>query len=129
MLFWAEGSRRQDAVCFSNSDPQMVRFFVDFLRAYFDVSDGQIRVWCNLFADHEGRQIEIEQFWLDALELPRTCHTKSTVNAYSRHSQRKRKNMLPYGTCRVSVHSTRVAQSLYGAIQEYAGFERAEWLG
>lgn len=30
---------------------------------------------------------------------------------------------------RVSVHSTRIAQSLYGSIQEYAGFEREEWLG
>lgn len=30
MLFSAEGSRRQNTVCFSNSDPQMVRFFVAF---------------------------------------------------------------------------------------------------
>jgi hypothetical protein len=32
--------------------------------------------------------------------------------------------MLPYGTCRVSVHRTRIVQMLYGAIQEVAGFER-----
>jgi hypothetical protein len=74
------------------------------------------------------RQHEIEQFWLDALELDRSSLCKSTVNVYSRHSQRKRLNMLPYGTCRVVVSRTAVMQHIYGAIQEYAGFTRDEWL-
>jgi len=37
--------------------------------------------------------------------------------------------MLPYGTTRVTVHSTRVVQIIYGSIQEYGGFKRPEWLG
>jgi hypothetical protein len=37
-------------------------------------------------------------------------------------------NRLPYGTCRLSVHSTAIVQHIYGAIQEYAGFDRPEWL-
>jgi hypothetical protein len=113
----------------SNSDPEVLRFFVSFLRTFFVVSDEKIRVWCNLFADHVERQREVEQFWLDLLELPRSCLTKSTVNVYSKYSQRKRKNRLPYGTCRVCVHDTAILQSIFGAIQEYAGFERPEWLG
>jgi hypothetical protein len=36
--------------------------------------------------------------------------------------------VLPYGTGRLSVHSTDVIQSIYGAIQEYAGIDRPEWL-
>lgn len=51
------------------------------------------------------------------------------MNVYSKHSQKKRKNRLPYGTVRVCVHSTEIVQSIYGAVQEYAGFERPEWLG
>lgn len=107
----------------------MLRFFIGFLRTYFDIGENQFRVWCNLFADHAARQCEIEAFWLDVLELPQACLTKSTVNVYSRHSKRKRLNMLPYGTCRLTVHSTQVLQHIYGAIQEYGGFERPEWLG
>jgi hypothetical protein len=38
-------------------------------------------------------------------------------------------NKLPYGTCRLAVHDTALVQSIYGAIQEHAGFERPEWLG
>jgi hypothetical protein len=128
MLYWAEGARSRNRVVFTNSDPEMVRLFVEFLRSSFDVSDERFRVTCNLFADHERRQLEIEDFWLETLALPRTSLCKSTVNRYSRYSQKKRTNKLPYGTCRVVIHSTEIAQTIYGSIQELAGFERPEWL-
>ena len=76
-----------------------------------------------------ARQREIEQFWLDTLELRRSSLCRSIVNVYSKYSQKKRTNRLPYGTCRLSVHSTAVVQSIFGSIQEYGGFERPEWLG
>jgi transcriptional regulator with XRE-family HTH domain len=41
---------------------------------------------------------------------------------------KKRQNKLPYGTCRLKVCDTSLVQSIYGAIQEYAGFDREEWL-
>lgn len=83
----------------------------------------------NLFADHVARQHEIEQFWLDELDLPRDRLCTSVVNVYSKYSQKKRRGMLPYGTTRVTVHSVRVIQQIFGAIQEYGAFERPEWLG
>ncbi len=128
MLFWAEGSRRRNAVEFTNSDPAMVSFFLHFLRACFAVPDTKVAVTCNLFADHVARQREIEQFWLDLLGLPRTCLRKSTVNVYSKYSKKKRRNRLPYGTCRLKVCDTSIVQHIYGAIQEYARFDREEWL-
>jgi hypothetical protein len=129
MLNWAEGSKSRNAVQFVNSDPAMVRYFVEFLRVEYDVVDEAFRLDCNLFADHVERKREIEEFWLRALDLPASCLRKSTVNVYSKYSQKKRQNRLPYGTVRLCVHSTRIVQSIYGAIQEYGGFERPEWLG
>jgi transcriptional regulator with XRE-family HTH domain len=128
MLYWAEGAKNRNQLRFSNSDPEMARFFVKFVRTYFGVAPHEIRLTCNLFADHVERQREIEDFWLTVLDLPATSLCKSTVNVYSRHSQRKRLNMLPYGTCRVVVSRTRVTQHIFGAIQEYAGFRRDAWL-
>ena len=43
-------------------------------------------------------------------------------------ASRWRRNVLIYGTARLSVCSTFLVQSIYGAIQEYAGFDRPEWL-
>jgi hypothetical protein len=128
MLYWAEGTKGRNSVQFVNSDPKMVRFFVGFLRTCYAVRNESIRLDCNLFADHLERQQEIEQFWLDTLELPSSCLRKSTVNVYSKYSKKKRQNRLPYGTVRVCVHRTEIVQSIYGAIQEYGGFERPDWL-
>jgi hypothetical protein len=83
---------------------------------------------CYLFADHVHRQREIEHFWLDVAQLSTRSLCKSYVNVYSKYSQKKRVNKFPYGTVRVTVTRTRVIQSIYGAIQEYAGFEREAWL-
>jgi len=128
MLYWAEGEKDRNAVRFSNSDPEMVRFFVSFLKTYFDLRDDEIRITCYLFADHVQRQREIEHFWLEIAQLSTQSLCKSYVNVYSKYSQKKRVNKLPYGTVRVTVTRTRVIQSIYGAIQEYAGFKREAWL-
>jgi predicted transcriptional regulator len=128
MLFWAEGSRNRNAIEFVNSDPAMVSLFVHFLRICFEVPDEKIRVRCNLFASTAERQREIEGFWLERLRLTRSCLCKSAVNRYSKYSKKKRRNKLPYGTCRIAVHDTRLVQHIYGAVQEYAGFDREEWL-
>ena len=130
MLYWAEGDKgSKNCARLSNSDPELVVLFVRFLRACFVARDEQLRVTCHLFADHVDRQTEIEQYWLDAVELPRSCLCKSFVNVYSKYSQKKRRGRLPYGTTRITAYSTQIVQSIYGAIQEYGGFERPEWLG
>jgi transcriptional regulator with XRE-family HTH domain len=128
MLFWAEGSRQRNVVQFTNSDPSMMAFFVRFLRNYFELPNEALRVACNLFADHEEIPREIEDFWLSTLGLPRSCLTKTMVNKYSPYSKRTRKNKLPYGTCKMTVCRTDLVQHIYGAIQEYADFDRPEWL-
>jgi transposase-like protein len=129
MLYWAEGAKDRNQVCFSNSDPAMIRLFVRFLRTYFNVSDDLLRMTCYLFGDHVPQLREVERFWLDVAELPPTSLRPSVINRYSISSKRrKRFNSLPYGTCRLVVNRTAVAQHIFGAIQEYGGFERDAWL-
>jgi hypothetical protein len=122
------GAKSRNQVRLVNADPEVIRFFATFLRECFDVRDDEMRLRCNLFADHEQRRREIEQFWLDTARLSRTRLGKTTVNRYSKYSQKKRQNKLPYGTCELAVSRTRIVQAIYGAIQEYAGFDRPEWL-
>ncbi len=127
-MFWAEGSKARNSVQLVNADPEVIVFFATFLRRHFHVQNDEMRVSCNLFGDHIERQREIENHWLARLDLPRSCLNKSMVNVYSKYSQKKRTNKLPFGTCSQRVHSTRIVQTIYGFIQEYGGFERPEWL-
>ena len=128
MLHWAEGDKCRNSVRMSNSDPEVLVVFAAFLREHFAVGSDRILISCNLFADHLDHQREIESFWLDRLGLPPTSLRKSMVNIYSKHSKKTRTNRLPYGTCKLVVHSTRIVQTIYGSIQEYGGFDRPEWL-
>jgi hypothetical protein len=82
----------------------------------------------NCFLGNGLSLAEVETWWLARLGLPGTCLRKAVVNRPSSASRGRRGHVLPYGTGRVSVHSTDVIQSIYGAIQEYAGIDRPEWL-
>jgi hypothetical protein len=127
MLYWAEGSKRRNDVEFTNSDPDMTRTFVEFLRHCYGVAPDDLRLTLNVHLDNGLALQEIEEWWLERLGLPRSCLGTHTLNRYSRASARTRRS-LPYGTAQVVVHSTFIVQSIYGAIQEYAGTERPEWV-
>jgi hypothetical protein len=60
MLFWAEGDKHRNSVRLSNSDPDLLRLFVTFLRDCYDADVARIAVTCYLFADHLERQREVE---------------------------------------------------------------------
>jgi transposase-like protein len=127
MLYWAEGSKRRNDVEFTNSDPNMVRIFVEFLSRCYAVAPDDLRLTLNVHLNNGLRLSEIEEWWLSRLGLSRRCLGSHTVNRYSGASARTRRS-LPYGTARVVVHSTFIVQSIYGAIQEYVGTERPEWV-
>lgn len=128
MLYWAEGDKSRNSVRITNSDPELVLSFATFLRQQFEVPSDRMNIHCYLFADHLEHQCKVEQFWLSRLALPSSSLRKSVVNVYSKYSLKKRANKLPYGTCKLVVHSTQIVQTIYGSIQEYGGFDRPEWL-
>ena len=73
MLYWAEGDKQRGRVGISNADAPLLRFFAEFLREHFVFEEDRFRIHCNLFADHLERQTEVEQLWLDQLNLPLAC--------------------------------------------------------
>jgi transposase-like protein len=124
MLYWAEGSKSRNALAFVNSDADMMRFFRRFLWL-LNVRDEQIKLSVNVHLGNGLTLAEIEAWWLEQLELPATCLRKAIVNRPSSASKGVHRPLL-YGTARMVVHSTRLVQSIYGAIQEYAGIDRPE---
>jgi transcriptional regulator with XRE-family HTH domain len=128
MLYWAEGHKRNNkyAVRFSNSELPMLKLFLCFLRDCFGIDDNKIVLALNCYTDVKSLK-EIEEFWLKGLDLPRTCLRKSTVDRRPCGTQNKMGSILPYGTCRMMVYDVSVIQRIYGAIQEYGGFDKSQW--
>jgi hypothetical protein len=128
MLYWGEGSKRRNTVRLTNSDVHMVRFFRRFLTDCFDVRAQDLRLSLNFYTGNGVSVEEIERYWLDALELPPSCIRKHAIDSLPTSSSGRKRNKLPYGVCTLTIHNTRIAQHIYGAIQEYAGFDEPRWL-
>ena len=124
MLFWAEGNKERTTVRLVNTDRDMVRFFVDFLKQYFncEVKDFTIRV--DAYLDNGKTSTEIENYWVSELGLSRECLRKSVFKNGNGTGGK-----YPNGVCSVSVYSVEIAQTLYGSIQGLLGIDRSkEWL-
>jgi len=125
MLYWAEGAKERNEIYFVNSDSNMIRMFIRFLREEMFVVDEDISLYIHCHYPDPLEQQRIEQYWVQLLGLQDACLRKTQVKKGST----TRKNILVNGVCGVRVaRSTHLAQHIYGAIQEYAGFDNPAWL-
>lgn len=130
MLYWGEGAKTRNCCKISNSDPCLLLLFIKFLYQCYDVTSDQIKV--TIYAHTTVNSIEhIELYWQKILNLPRSCFYKSVQNKTSIASKNKKpKDSLPYGTVHLSVKSsTKIVQSIFGAIQEYCKNDIPKFLG
>ena len=106
-------------------------FFGRFLRECFDVGSGR-RVRSVLTSTPgTGSALARDRGALArALELPATCLRKPHADTTSRRrAAARRTTSCPYGVCTLRVNrSTALVQHIYGAIQEYGGFDEPRWL-
>lgn len=126
MLYWGEGLKSKNTVMLANAEPAMLILFKKFLLTFFSVSDENITVTINCYTDYHSFE-EIKTFWLSKLELPESCLKKSQIDNRPISS----KNIMghsEYGTCYLTVCDTSIVQEIYGAIQEFGGFNNSDWL-
>lgn len=129
ILYWAEGSKSKNTAIFTNSDPAMLVVYRRFLTESLGVAPEAMTLSLNVYTNNGLTIEEIETYWLDLLDLPRSCLRKHMLNHTPTSSSGKSKRRHVYGVATLSVGSTRIAQHIYGAIQEYGGFEEPKWLG
>lgn len=83
-----------------------------------------VRIMCYL---SDGiNQNEIGTYWCELLNVPQERLRKTTVHQPASSLQVGRG--LLHGTCELAVQGTLIPQHILGAIQEYAGIEKPEWL-
>lgn len=127
MLYWGEGAKKRNVLGLSNSDPALLQFYVRFLKESLLIENEEIslRIYCYL--GNEIAQEDVEQYWLSTLDLPDTCLKTVVINPQPKSSQQKGRKLL-YGVGVIDVFSTRLVQHVFGAIQEYTGIDKPEWL-
>lgn len=126
MLYWGEGAKARTSLRFSNSDLNMVKFFIKFLLEACGVQKEQIKISIHCYKNHIPVS-DIEKYWLSNLDLKEDSLLKTMVDNISKSSKKKR-NTLTYGTAHLYVYSVQLMQHIYGALQEYAKFQNNTWL-
>jgi hypothetical protein len=98
VAYWAEGDKRSKGVRFSNSDPALVRLFLDWATSYLEVTRDRFTIMLHLHAgqDEEERQA----FWSSQTKLTLDQFRKSFVKP---EGSGHRKNVLYNGTAQVRV--------------------------
>lgn len=92
-LYWAEGSKRDFSL--SNTDPDLIRLFVNGLRDIFHISDERFRISVRIYEDLDrGKCLS---YWSDIVDVP----VKHFVGVNILKG--KKKGKLAYGMCRVRV--------------------------
>jgi len=78
-LYWAEGYKKGRKLSFSNSDPKMIRLWIEWLVKCLGVSHKEI--YCNVGINqiHEYRIREVEQYWSGITGVPVSSFTKASL--------------------------------------------------
>src|SRR3989344_4304026 len=127
-LYWAEGYKRQvvikgktrtsHRVSLTNSDPDLVCIFLQFLKEIFKIPDEKITIWIRYF-EHQD-PVYLLDFWQKKCNI--SCSNfKKTLQTVSISSQRKKSyNSLPFGVAQISVNSTNLYHKIMGLISGVA---------
>lgn len=123
MLFWAEGTKSRTSVIFSNTDEDMVVFFVNFLKKYFGCQEDDFSLRLDAYLNNGLTASDLEKFWVEKLGLNMNCLRKSVFKRGDENGGK-----YPHGVCYVMIHNVNVVQKIYGSIQELTGFKKDEWI-
>ncbi len=114
MLYWAEGNKKNHVgVC--NSDPELIRFMMKWLRLICGVSDSRLKPYLNI---HSGQdEAKIKQFWSRITGLPISQFGKSYIK---KEGTGHRKNVLYNGTIKIEVCDKNLLYKILGWIEGVA---------
>jgi len=111
-LHAGEGSKRDGRVNFANTDPAMIQFFCSWLRRYFPIDEGRLRIRVYL---HEGLSIDAaERYWSALTRVPR--HQFQAAHRVPADVS-IRNNRHKYGCCYVVYCSSPVHRAIMGLVR------------
>lgn len=127
-LYWAEGHKNRNTLSFCNTDEEMMKLFLRFLRKNFGVENREIAMKLKFYSGNGLAFEDAIKHWLDILGLDQSCVRKSQVDIIRGDGYGKKVGRRPYGVCYITVGRYDVLQKIFGAIQELYHFERPGWL-
>lgn len=106
-LYIGEGTKNKHRVLLANTDPQVIRAFLRFLREICGVEEKRIYAWLNIFDDVDVE--EASNYWRQVTGLSEAQFFKPTVRTRRGGSYHKKSR---YGTLTVGLSNTNLASQI-----------------
>lgn len=113
-LYWGEGNKaNQYAVRLGNTDPKLLKVFLEFLQNIFTIDQSRLRFGLQIFSDTSPE--EAKQFWLSELNVSPRQFQKVIVTKARNPGTYRQKNM--NGVLTVYFSNTKLRDSILSAIR------------
>ncbi len=125
-LYWAEGSKEKpyrpsSRLDFANSDPVMIRFYVDWLRNTLDVVDEDIQLMLHIHENRLSELVQFTKFWLKVTGLKSTNLVKPVIKKHIPKTKRHNTADTYHGLVAIRVRrSTILNRRVQGCINAIA---------
>lgn len=116
-LYFAEGSKGDKNVSFSNSDPRAIKFVADWLREFCNVPEKKFRL--NLYIHDNLNEKEAKRYWAKLINIPIDQFGKSYIVRNNPARLRKSKHI--NGILRITVSNTNLHRKIMGWISGLLG--------
>jgi hypothetical protein len=107
MLYWAEGTLLGNTVDLANSNPEIIKIFMRFLREICGVKEERLRIY--VYAYEHQDITSIMHFWSKITNVPLTQFTKPFIR---KDNVNLSKRILPYGLIHVRYNDKKLLCSL-----------------
>ncbi len=81
-LYWAEGSKKQRRIELCNSDAQMIKFFLHWLKTSYDIPIEEISCYVGINEAHKKREADVRKYWSDQTGIPLSNFAKTSFKKY-----------------------------------------------
>ncbi len=104
LIYWCEGMKNDNGICFTNSDPKLIKAFMVMLQKVFKVDRKRFKISLHLHDYHNKK--ELLDFWSRTIDLPldqfNQVYHKQSNHKYTRKGYR--------GCVRVSYYDAHLAR-------------------
>ncbi len=126
MLYWAEGSKnlKSNMVDFVNSDPNMIKIFLKFLRQICGVKEDRLRLYLYSYSYQEIDKLK--DYWNKITGIPKAQFFKPYIREGNPNLNGRK---LPYGLVHIRYCDKQLLKLVLSWIEEFKSDLLIKWAG
>jgi len=113
MLYWGEGAKTGNGVVFSNSNPEMIKIFMRFLRRVCGISEERLRLQLHAYENHNVNKLCT--YWSDITGIPTNQFQKTYIHKKKPGTYKK---ISKYGTVSIRYSDKELLSIILDWIQD-----------